>query len=69
MPKWFRMVAALSCPALGLVSAYVKPGRGFLVGSIVMLLSLVVGVSGIVIGLYDRRASGADDPTTLNLHS
>ncbi|HEX5110147.1 MAG TPA: hypothetical protein VFV95_16965 [Vicinamibacterales bacterium] len=68
MPRWFRLVVTFACPVLWLVQSYVKPGHGFAVGSILMLLSLAAGVSAIVLGLYDRQASGVDDPTTLNLH-
>ena len=68
MPKWFRLAVGFSCPVLWLASSYAKPEYGFVVGSLLMLLCLAVGVGAIVLGLYDRQASGVDDPTTLNLH-
>jgi hypothetical protein len=68
MPKGFRVVVALSCPLLLFISDYTEPGRGFVGGVIIALLWIAAGVSTVLVGLNDRKVSGVDDPTTLNLH-
>jgi hypothetical protein len=68
MPRWFRLAASLSCPALWFLWTYVMPERGFVAGSFMMLLCLAGGVSALIIGRYDRQASHADDMITLKLN-
>ena len=68
MPKWFRLAVAIASLVTIAMSFYARPGLAPAVVVGAILLNLLSGVGTVIIGRYDRHASGDDDPASLNLH-
>ena len=67
MPNWFRVTVAI-VSVVTISIGYAKPALGSISVALLMLLIVAVGVSEVVIVRSDRRASGADEPTTLDMN-
>jgi hypothetical protein len=68
MSKWFLATLRIGSFAMYYVVAYNKPDYGPVVGVLLIVLNVAAGASTVAASRFDRAASGADDPTTLNLH-
>jgi hypothetical protein len=69
MPRWFKVTVAIAfLAAMSAGVLYPAPAPLSIAGFLLILLLLMGGAGEVAVRLFDRRDSGTDEPTTLDLN-
>lgn len=68
MPKWLLVAAPLTTVVLSLVAYFARLGSVPAIAGLATAANMLAGAVHVGIGIAQKRASGRDDPATLNLH-